>query len=337
LQAERARLPGYIRSRQSEAETRAKFDTPGQTIVPAVNKTRQTRYLKNIMTFKEKIQAGKFLLTSEVGPAKGIHTEQLLKDVELYHKKSDAINVTDLQSSVMRLGSLTVSFLLKQKGFEPIYQLTCRDRNRLALQSDLLSAAALGIENISILTGDHPTLGDHPEAKPVFDLDSVQLLQVARKLEFGQDMKGNKLEGAAPKFCLGAAVNPGAEPLEPQIMKMEKKIAAGAEFFQTQAVYDLKVFENFIAKIKHLKAPVMAGIVLLKSAGMARYMNKHVAGVFVPDNLIKEMEEAKDKSAVSIEIASRLIKKLKPMCQGIHIMPIGWNKIVPQVLEASGL
>jgi len=289
------------------------------------------------MTFKEKIQAGKFLLTSEVGPAKGIHTEQLLAEVELYHKKSDAINVTDLQSSIMRLGSLTVSYLLKQKGFEPIYQLTCRDRNRLALQSDLLSAAALGIENISILTGDHPSLGDHPEAKPVFDLDSVQLLQVARGLESGQDMKGHKLEGEAPKFCLGAAVNPGADPLEPQIMKMEKKIEAGAEFFQTQAVFDIKTFEDFIARVKHIKTPIMAGIVLLKSAGMARYMNKHVAGVFVPDNLIKEMEEAKDKAVVSIDIASRLIKKLKPMCQGIHIMPIGWNKIVPQVLEASGL
>lgn len=277
------------------------------------------------------------MLTSEVGPAKGMHVDQLLAEAELFRAKIDAINVTDLQSSVMRLGSLTVSYLLKQKGFEPVYQLTCRDRNRLALQSDLLSAAALGIENVSILTGDHPTLGDHPEAKPVFDLDSVQLLQVARKLEAGQDMKGHKLEGSAPRFCLGAVVNPGADPLEPQIMKMEKKISAGAEFFQTQAVFDIKIFENFITKIRHLKTPVMAGIVLLKSAGMARYMNKHVAGVFVPDNLIKEMEEAKDKAAVSIEIASRLIRKLKPMCRGIHIMPIGWNKIVPRVLEASGL
>lgn len=289
------------------------------------------------MTFKEKLQAGKFLLTSEVGPAKGIHTDKLLKEAELYHSKSDAINVTDLQSSVMRLGSLTVSYLLKKEGFEPIYQLTCRDRNRLALQSDLLSAAALGIENISILTGDHPALGDHPEAKPVFDLDSVQLLQVAKKLESGQDMNGNKLEGAPPKFCLGAAVNPGADPLEPQIIKMEKKIAAGAEFFQTQAVFDLGAFEKFAARIKHLKVPVMAGIVLLKSAAMARYMNKHVAGVFVPENLINEMEEAKDRAAVSVEIASRLIKKLKPMCRGIHIMPIGWNSILPRVLEASGL
>jgi methylenetetrahydrofolate reductase (NADPH) len=150
-------------------------------------------------------------------------------------------------------------------------------------------------------------------------------------------MKGNKLAGCPPKFCLGAVVNPGADPLEPQIMKMEKKIAAGAEFFQTQAVYDCKVFENFLSKIKHLKTTILGGIVLLKSAGMARYMNKNVAGVFVPDNLIKEMEEARDKTAKSVEIAARIIKELKPMCQGIHIMPIGWDKVVPTVLDASGL
>lgn len=289
------------------------------------------------MTFKDKIQAGKFLVTSEIGPPKGIQTKTILEDAELIRGRVDAINVTDLQSSVMRLGSLAVCALLKQKGLEPIFQITCRDRNRLALQSDVLSAASLGIENILALTGDHPTLGDHPDAKPVFDLDSVQLLQVIKKLQEGFDMKGNKLEGAPPKFCVGAVVNPGADPLEPQIMKMEKKIEAGAEFFQTQAVYDIKVFENFLSKIKHLKTTILAGIVLLKSAGMAKYMNKNVAGVFVPDNLIKEMEETKDKVAQSVDIASRLIKELKPMCQGVHIMPIGWDKVVPRVLDASGL
>ena len=289
------------------------------------------------MTFKEKLEAGKFLVTSEIGPPKGIETKQLLEDAELIRNRVDAINVTDLQSSVMRLGSLAVSLQLHQKGFEPIYQLTCRDRNRLALQSDLLSAAALGIKNVLILTGDHTSLGDHPEAKPVFDLDSVQLLQVAKKLESGFDMQQNKLDGAAPEFFLGAVVNPGADPLDLQIMKMEKKIDAGAEFFQTQAIYDLKSFEKFLSKIKHIKAPIMAGIVLLKSAPMARYMNKNVAGVFVPDNLIKEMDQAKDKVMQSIDIASRLIRELKPMCQGIHIMSIGWDKIVPKVLRASGL
>jgi methylenetetrahydrofolate reductase (NADPH) len=289
------------------------------------------------MSFKEKIKTGKFLLTSEVGPPKGMEAAHLLEDAELVRGRVDAINVTDLQSSVMRLGSLAVSIRLKEKGLEPVYQLTCRDRNRLALQSDLLSAANFGIENVLALTGDHPKLGDHPQAKPVFDLDSVQLIQAIRGLEQGSDMAGKKLEGALPKFCIGAVVNPGAEPLEPQIMKMEKKIEAGAEFFQTQAVYDIKTFENFLSKIKHLKTTILAGIVLLKSAGMAKYMNENVAGIFVPDNLIKEMLSAKDKQQKSIEISARLIKELSPMAQGVHIMPIGWDKLVPKVLDASGL
>ena len=218
-----------------------------------------------------------------------------------------------------------------------MFQVTCRDRNRLALQSDILSAASFGIENVLALTGDYPTLGDHPQAKPVFDIESVQLIQVIRQLEKGTDMAGKKLEGVLPKFCLGAVVNPGSEPLEPQIMKMEKKIEAGAEFFQTQAVYDIRSFENFLSRIKHLKTTIIAGIVLLKSAGMAKFMNENVAGITVPDNLIKEMQETKDKQAKSIEIAARLAKELKPMCQGIHIMPIGWDKLVPKVLDACGL
>lgn len=291
------------------------------------------------MTFKEKIQSGKFLVTSEIGPPKGIEMKTILEDAQLIRGRVDAINVTDLQSSVMRLGSLAVCTLLKQKGFEPIFQVTCRDRNRLALQSDILSAASLGIENLLILTGDHPTLGDHPEAKPVFDLDSVQLLQVVKRLQEGFDMKGNKLEGSPPKFCVGAVVNPGADPIEPQIIKMEKKIEAGAEFFQTQAVYDIEVFEDFLNKIKRLKTTILAGIVLLKSAGMARYMNENVAGVNVGQNLIDEINSVskEDRVKKSIEIAARLIKELKPMCQGIHIMPIGWDKKVPLVLDAAGL
>jgi methylenetetrahydrofolate reductase (NADPH) len=289
------------------------------------------------MNFKEKLSSGKFLVTSEIGPPKGIETAALLEDAELIRGRVDGINVTDLQSSVLRLGSLAVCVALKQKGFEPIFQLTCRDRNRLALQSDILSAASLGIENILILTGDHPKSGDHPEAKPVFDLDSVQLLAVVKSLQEGFDMKGNKLQGQPPKFCVGAVVNPGADPLEPQIIKMEQKIEAGAEFFQTQAIYDVRIFENFLSKTKHLKTTILAGIVLLKSAGMAKFMNKNVAGISVPENLIKEMEEAKDKAVKSVEIAARLIRELKPMCQGAHIMPIGWDKKVPLVLDAAGL
>jgi 5,10-methylenetetrahydrofolate reductase len=291
----------------------------------------------NGVSLQDKIDFGKFIVTSEIGPPKGTNVEEILKDAELIRGRVDAINVTDLQSSVMRLGSLVTCHLLKERvGLEPVFQIACRDRNRLALQSDILSAAVLGIENILIITGDHPSLGDHPQSKSVFDLDSVQLLEVIKSLQSGYDMVGNKLEGT-PEFCVGAVVNPGADPLEPQIIKMEKKIKAGAKFFQTQAVYDAQLFKKFIEATKHLKTTILAGIVLLKSAGMARYMNKNVAGVEVPDDLIKEMEETKDKVHSSVEIAARLINQLKPMCQGIHIMPIGWDKKVPLVLDAAGL
>ena len=288
------------------------------------------------MTFCDKIRSGKFIVTSEIGPPKGTDVREALDDAELIKARVDAINVTDLQSSVMRVGSLAVCRLLKERGIEPIFQLTCRDRNRLALQSDLLSASVLGIENVLILTGDYPTLGDHPEAKPVFDLGSVQLLEVARTLESGKDMKGNPLKGS-PKFCLGAVVNPGADPLEPEIIKMQQKAEAGAGFFQTQAVYDVGLFRNFVNATRHIKVPVFAGIVLLKSAGMARYMNENVAGVFVPEGIIREMESAKNRATASIEMAGRLIRELKPLCRGVHIMPIGWDKKVPQVLDAAGL
>ena len=288
------------------------------------------------MTFCEKIHAGKFIVTSEIGPPKGTDVKEILEDAELIKNRVDAINVTDLQSSMMKVGSLAVCRLLKERGIEPIFQLTCRDRNRLALQSDLLSASILGIENVLILTGDYPTLGDHPEAKPVFDLGSVQLLETAKMLASGKDMKGNPLKGT-PKFCLGAVVNPGADPLEPEIIKMEQKVKAGAEFFQTQAVYDIELFRNFIDAARHVKVPIFAGIVLLKSAGMARYMNKNVAGVFVPEDIIKEMDTAKDKAAASIAMAGRIIRELRPLCSGVHIMPIGWDRKVPQVLDAAGL
>jgi 5,10-methylenetetrahydrofolate reductase len=288
------------------------------------------------MTFCEKIEAKKFVITSEIGPPKGVDVKDALDNAELLKGRVDAINVTDLQSSVMRLGSLAVCRLLKDRGIEPIFQMTCRDRNRLALQSDLLSAYALGIENVVLLTGDYPTLGDHPEAKPVFDLGSVELLEAARTLQGGTDMNGNPLKGS-PRFCVGAVVNPGADPLEPEIIKMERKVEAGARFFQTQAVYDVDQFKVFIDRARHLNASIFAGIVLLKSANMARYMNKNVSGVSVPENLIKEMEAAGDKSAASIDIASRTIKRLRPICGGVHIMPIGWDRKVPLVLDAAGL
>ncbi len=286
------------------------------------------------MTFREKLKSGKFIITSEIGPPKGISLDKTVEEITPFKERVDAINVTDLQSSFMRLSSLAASVILKQRGFEPIFQVTCRDRNRLALQSDILSAAAFGIENILALTGDHPVLGDHPQAKPVFDIDSVQLIEVIRRLETGEDMNGNKLIGSAPKFCVGAVVNPGADPLEPEIIKMEKKIEAGAEFFQTQAVYDLELFENFISATSHLKAKILAGIVLLKSDKMAQYMNKNVSGVKVPEKLIEEMRQAQDKKKKCVEITVRLIRDLRKMCNGIHLMPIGWDGLVSPILDA---
>jgi len=287
------------------------------------------------MKFREKIKNKKFIITSERGPPKGVDIEEAIQDAVLIKERVDAINVTDLQSSVMRMGSLATCHLLKDAGIEPIFQLTCRDRNRLALQSDLLSAYVLGIENVLALTGDHPALGDHPEAKPVFDLDAVTLLDAIQKLNTGSDLAGNPLKGK-PNFFPGAVVNPGADPIEPEIIKMEKKIEKGALFFQTQAVYDVGLYERFLNKAKHIQLPILAGIVVLKSAAMAKYMNKNVAGVYVPENLIKEIDKAKDKSAKSIEIASTLIKKLKPLSRGIHLMPLGWDKKVPAILDMAG-
>jgi len=290
------------------------------------------------MSFAEKLKSGKFLVTSEVGPPKGVNIDKSLEEAEILKGKADAFNVTDLQSSVMKLGSLVVCHLLAERGLEPVFQLTCRDRNRLALQSDLLSAYVLGIRNVLVLTGDHPILGDHPGARPVFDLDSVSLLEVASGLMEGKDMKGNELDGKV-EFCLGAVVNPGADPLEPQLIKMEKKIEVGAKFFQTQAVYDLKTFEKFMKKVEKFEVPILGGIVLLKSAGMARYINKNVAGVSVPEKYIKMMAEAKkeERAKVSIQIGAELIKGMKELCQGVHIMPLGWERHVPKLLEASGL
>jgi len=291
------------------------------------------------MKLIERFKQGKFVITCEVGPPKGIEIEKLINEVVPLRNKVDAFNVTDLQSSVLRVGSMATCRLLKAKDLEPIMQLTCRDRNRLGLQSDVLSAAVLGIENLLCLTGDHPTMGDHPEAMPVFDLDSVQLLSAVKGLMGAKDMAGNDLEGRPPEFCLGAVVNPGADPLEPQIMKMEKKVQAGAEFFQTQAVYEVDKFALFMEKVRHLEVPVMAGIVFLKSPAMAKFMNANVAGIHVPEEIINELASVGKEKRVekSLEISARLITELKDLCQGVHIMSLGWERHISTVLEMAKL
>ncbi|MEW6143110.1 MAG: methylenetetrahydrofolate reductase [Chloroflexota bacterium] len=288
------------------------------------------------MTFREALKNGKFVVTAEVGPPKGVDMKEFFENAELLRPRVTAINVTDQQSAVMRVGSLTAARLLKDHGIEPIFQMTCRDRNRIALQSDLLGAYVQGIENVLCLTGDHTTLGDHPTAMPVFDLDSVSLLYAARQLEVGKDLAGKDLKGV-PHFYLGACVTPGAEPLGPQLLKMEKKVKAGAQFFQTQAVYEPKKFEVFMKQASKFGVPVMVGIVLLRSVAMARFMNKNVAGVYVPDELINELDKAEHKVQKSIEIAARLINEMKGMCQGVHIMAIGLEARVPPILDACKL
>jgi 5,10-methylenetetrahydrofolate reductase len=291
------------------------------------------------MSLQPLFEAGKFVVTAEIGPLKGTDVTEIGEVAELLRGKVDGTNVTDQQSSVMRLGSLATCHLLKEKGLDPIFQLTCRDRNRLALQSDLLSAWVLGIENVLAITGDLPVLGDHPQAKPVYDLDAVQLLEVIKKLNEGYDMVGNELKGKT-NFFSGAVVNPGSSTrasFELQLIKMEKKIKAGARFFQTQAIYEPDVFAKFMKRVEGFGVPILAGIIPLKSAGMARFMNKNVAGVFVPEELIGKMAAAEDKTQMGIEIAANLLKELKDMCQGVHIMAIGWEKKVPAILGAAGL
>ena len=291
------------------------------------------------MSLQTLFEAEKFVVTAEIGPLKGTDVSEIGEVAELLRGKVNATNVTDQQSSVMRLGSMATCHLLKEKGLDPILQLTCRDRNRLALQSDLLSAWVLGIENVLAITGDLPVLGDHPQAKPVYDLDAVQLLETIKKLNEGYDMVGNELKGKT-NFFAGAVVNPGSSTragFELQLIKMEKKIKAGARFFQTQAIYEPEVFAKFMKRAEGFGVPVLAGIIPLKSVGMAKFMNKNVAGVFVPEELIGKMAAAEDKAQMGIEIAASLIKELKNMCQGVHIMAIGWEKKVPAILGAAGL
>ncbi|MGD9039477.1 MAG: methylenetetrahydrofolate reductase [Desulfobacteraceae bacterium] len=293
-----------------------------------------------VSPFKEALESGKFVVTSEVAPPKGTNLETMKHHVEILRDKVDGMNITDHQSSVMRFPSLGGALLVKEMGGEPILQMTCRDRNRLALQADLLFAHSRGIHNVLCLTGDSVLLGDHKQAKGVFDLDSSQLLAMIRLMEKGKDLGDNKLDGAI-SFCAGAIVTPEANPIEPQLIKFEKKIDAGAEFIQTQAVYDLDNLKSFMDYARQFPVKILAGIILLTSAPMARFMNKNVAGVSVPQELIDEMEGAPKgrKLEKGVEIAGRMIKRIheEKMCHGVHIMAIGKEELVPDIMSAAGL
>jgi len=293
-----------------------------------------------VESFRETLKSGKFIVTSEIGPPKGTNIEKMCHHIGLIKDKVDALNVTDHQSSVMRFPSLGGCLHIKEQGGEPILQMTCRDRNRMALQADLLFAYTRGIRNVLCLTGDAVPVGDNKEAKGVFEFDSTQLIRVIRQMEKGKDMGGNDLDGVV-EFCVGAIVTPEAKPIEPQLIKFEKKVEAGAEFIQTQAIYDLDNFSKFMDYARKFPVKILAGIVLLTSAKMAKYMNENVPGIFVPQNLIDELASAPKGQALNkgIEIAGRMIATLKKgsICDGVHIMAIGREEVVPNILEAAGL
>ncbi|MGB5926444.1 MAG: methylenetetrahydrofolate reductase [Dehalococcoidia bacterium] len=288
--------------------------------------------------FEEKLHSDEFLVTTEVGPPKGVDVSEMIHHIDILKDKVDAINVTDHQSSVMRFPSLGGCLLVKELGGEPILQMTCRDRNRLALQADLLLAYSRSIINVLCLTGDSIDVGDHKDAKPVFDSDSIQLLKMIRTMESGKDVGGNDLKGV-PKFCLGASVHPEADLIEPQLIKFEKKVAAGAQFFQTQGIFDLASLRRFMQYASQFDIKILAGIIVLASARMAKYMNDNVPGIIVPQTIIDELasvEKGKGRQK-GIEIAARLMKTIKDenLSHGIHIMAVGNESVVPDILEAA--
>lgn len=292
------------------------------------------------MSLRDLLNSGKFVVTAEVGPPKGTDIKEMRHHMELLKGKVDVVNITDNQSAVMRICSLAVCKIAMEHGLEPILQMTCRDRNRIGLQSDLLGAAVLGINNVLCMTGDHVSAGDHKGAKPVYDVESVQLLRIVDGLNNGKDMYGNELKGATD-FLQGAVVTPEANPLEPQLIKFEKKVRAGAKFFQTQAIYDIEKFREFMKHARKFPVKVLAGFVVLKSAGMANFLNSNVPGIKVPQTLIEELKAAGKEKALEtgLNITARHIKQLKDekICDGVHIMAIGMEDKVPLIMEKAGL
>lgn len=286
-------------------------------------------------TFGEKLNSNKFLVTSEITPPKGVDTSVAIADAHILKGLVDAVNITDNQRAVMRICPMSLGKLLLDEGHEVIMQMTCRDRNRLAIQSDILGAAALGIKNICLMSGDHTTNGDHPGAKPVYDLDSVQLISVVQKMKDGFDFSGNELEGI-PELIVGAVSN--TDPSQPmQMMKLEKKIKMGAQFIQTQAVYDVGQFEEFTVSVAHLDVPIIAGVIPLRSANAARFMNENIPGINVNDEIIARMERAGNPVHEGLMICAETIDHLKKTCRGVHLMPIGQHSNIPKLLEIAGL
>jgi methylenetetrahydrofolate reductase (NADPH) len=292
----------------------------------------------SIRRFQEALNSGAFVTTVEYNPPKGTDVSALLENAKSLVGKVHGVNVTDNTAAILRAGSMSICRLLYEMGHDPVMQMTCRDRNRLAIQSDLMSAHILGIRNILCLTGDYPTVGDHKEAKPVYDLDSIGVMQLVHSLNQGKDMAGHKLSGMTDLF-VGAAVTPEMDPPGPMMAKFAAKVNAGTRFFQTQAFYDVDRFKLFMQSVRGFPVKVLAGILVLRSAKMAEFMNANIPGVAVPQDIIDELRAAGDEKAldVGVQIAVRMIKAVRGSCDGVHIMAIKAVDRLPEILQKAEL
>jgi methylenetetrahydrofolate reductase (NADPH) len=294
-----------------------------------------------IMRLAGRIEAREFVITSELTPPKGIDLTQLLAKALLLKDWVDAFNLTDSPRARMAVEPRAVGRLLLERGIETVVQITARDRNRIAIQADLLGGALLGLHNFLFMAGDAPARGDHPAAQPVFDLNSSGMLAAGRALSGGHDLMGNPLKGA-PSLFLGATANPAAPDLAAEVLNTRRKIDAGAQFLQTQAVYDLATLERFLAALGPHGLAIIPGVIPLKSARMAAWLNANVPGIRVPDELIAEMAAADAAGAqaalsAGIDIAARTIRAIRPLCAGVHIMGLGWESHIPQILAQAEL
>jgi 5,10-methylenetetrahydrofolate reductase len=289
------------------------------------------------------LESGEFAVSTEVGPSKGSVASVIQRKGELLKSCCDAMNVTDNQSAVVRMSSWASCVMLKQMGLDPVMQIVVRDRNRLAIQSDVLGAAALGIGNILCLSGDHQMLGNHPNAKGVYDLDSIQLIQMLKTMRDERKFQcGEDISGEVPIY-IGAAANPFADPFEYRVIRLAKKVKAGADFIQTQAVFDVAKFAKWMEMVRERgldkQVHILAGVIPIKSAGMARYMRDYVSGVYVPNEIVTRLEDAKEAKEEGIAICLDTIEQLKDIegVHGIHIMAVAWEDIIPRIVEAAGL
>jgi len=301
--------------------------------------------MKEISILKKVLERGEFAVTAECGPPKGADPEVVLKKAELLRGKVDSVNVTDNQTAIVRMSSMAAGVLLKSIGLDPILQMVVRDRNRIALQSDILGASALGIRNMLCLSGDHQKFGNQPQAAGVFDIDSIQLLKTVKDMRDEGKIIGGDALTKAPDMFIGAAANPFADPLAFRVIRLGKKIAAGADFIQTQCIYNLDRFETWMEMVRERglteKCYILGGVTPLKSPGMAKYMKNNVAGMDVPDELIKRMQGvSKEKwKEEGIKICVETVERLKSMkgISGVHIMAIEWEEAVGEIAEKAGL